>query len=158
MKRLATTIFACLLLAVTVFAISVHFKSGPTFSDNGLTLTATGSISGLGNGNVAVAVDATGTPVVACTSPGGNQSPGQNPASVTLSGITSNVTRDKNGNVLFTVTTATPSQPTPKAAGCPNNNWDATITDVKFSTATITVFEGSTSSGNIVLQQTFPLP
>jgi hypothetical protein len=159
MKRLLATSLCCMLLVGVVFAISVHFKRQPSFADQGLTLSTSGSIAGLGNGDVFVSLEATGTPTAVCTNQGGNTAPGQNPATVTVSGITSSpLPRDKNGNVLFTVTTNPPAQPTPQAAGCPNNNWSATITDVTFTSATIKVFAGSVSDQNIVLQQTFTGP
>ena len=61
---------------VAVWASSPHYKKGPTVADNGLTATATGSLAGLGNGNVIVTLsfpNATGT--TTCSNKAGTRLP-----------------------------------------------------------------------------------
>jgi hypothetical protein len=156
MKRL----FVACLVGVSVFAITATSalaavtNHNPTFTDNGTTLSSTGKLTGLGNGDIFVSVSATGTPSATCTNKGGTQAPGQNPAAVTVTGGESIPASEiKNGTVMYDVTTSPPAQPTAQQAGCPNGNWTAAITDIAFTSATVTVTQG----GAIVFQQTYPL-
>jgi hypothetical protein len=141
---------------ITTFGQSVHLKGGanaePTFLDQGLTLNATGSLAGLGNDDVVVTLTATADVTATCTNQGGNQAPGQNPAPVTVSGSQSIPADEiKNGNTPFNVTTIAPVSPIPGAPDCPNPNWSEQITDLAFTSATITVEQ---PAGNLVLTVT----
>jgi len=142
------------LMTAAVATASVHLKGGanaePSFTDNGLTLTADGALSGLGNGNIAVILTATANTTATCTNPAGaTQPPGQNPAPTTVSGgqFIPSTSIDKNGNVPFHVTTNPPTSPIPGAPQCPNSKWTETITDLAFTSATIQVFQPANSSG-----------
>src|SRR5205807_5551179 len=132
--------------------------------DQGLFLSSSGALTGLGNGDLVIALTATGQPVATCTNPsGGTQPPGQNPAEVVLTGVQSIPGSEiKNGNVSFNVSTAGPVTPVPGAPECPNAKWTEDITDVTFSSATITVYQPCSDttppiSCPVVLQQSFTL-
>lgn len=133
-----------LILAIPVSAASVHLKGGknaePSFTDNGLTLAASGALSGLGNGDVLISIVASADVTSTCTNNGGNAAPGQNPAPITVSGSVS-IPEDeiKNGNTPFSVETIAPASEIPGAPDCPNPNWVETIDDLAFYSATITV-------------------
>ncbi len=133
-----------LVVASGALASSVHLKGGsgakPAFTDNGLTLTAAGQLSGLGFADVLVSMSAVANPTATCTNGGQHQAPGQNPAAVTVSGSEAIPAGEiKNGNTPFDVTTQPPVTPIPGAPGCPNPNWTEAIVDMSFTSATITV-------------------
>jgi len=123
-------------------ASNVHVKAGPFFIDNGLTLTATGTLAGLGFQDIVVGMTATANPIATCTNPAGqNKPPGQNPAPVAVAATPESIPASeiKNGNTPFSLTTNPPTSPIPGAPDCPNSSWTENITDLQFTSATITV-------------------
>ncbi len=145
MKKGILLLFLILALSVVpLYASSVHLKGGknaePSFVDNGLSLSASGELAGLGFGDVLVTITARANVTSTCTNQGGNQAPGQNPAPITVTGSEAIPASEiKNGNTPFAVVTQLPDTPIPGAPDCPNSNWTEAITDLAFTAATITV-------------------
>ena len=144
MRRTTITLLALLAVSsitmAAVWAASPHYKKGPNVVDNGSTASATGTIAGLGNGNVLATLsfpNATGT--TTCTNPGGAEAPGQNPATPAPVSGTASIGNPKNGTLSFTVTTLPPADPTPQAAGCPNGKWSAEFNNITFGCGTLTI-------------------
>jgi hypothetical protein len=131
------------MIAAPAGAVSPHLKgkNPVVLTDNGLTLTATVSYAGLGNFDTLQVVSATAQPTASCTNPAGQtQPPGQNPAETNVTGSTAVPAGDiKNGNVTITTTTNPPVTPIVGAPDCPNTQWTEAITDMAFTSATITL-------------------
>jgi hypothetical protein len=147
MKRnivLALVIGTVAALASVAWASNVHLKppnGEPSFTDQGLSLRATGALAGLGGGDVLIKLAARANATATCTNPAGQtQPPGQNPAPVDVQGTQPiPATEIKNGNVSFNVRTDQPVTPIPGAPDCPNPQWTEAITDLSFTSAVITV-------------------
>jgi hypothetical protein len=126
-------------------AASVHLKPPhrpPVFSDGGLTLTSSGALAGLGNGDVLVTLTAQADVTATCQNPGSgaHEPPGQNPAPVSVSGAQAIPESEiKNGNTPFSVVTIPPVTPLPGAPDCPNPHWREAITDLAFTSTVLTI-------------------
>ena len=124
------------------FAANVHFKSRSlVFTDQGLSLNAQGSLAGLGNQDIVLLLTAEADVTSVCTNPAGNtQPPGHNPAPITVSGSQAIPAGSiKNGSVKFSVSTTAPPSTIAGAPDCPNAQWTETISDLAFTSATLTV-------------------
>jgi hypothetical protein len=156
MKRriaMVALVFAAFaLIAQPALAQNPHLKgrNPVAFTDLGLTLRATVSYAGLGNFDTLQVLAASAQPTGDCVNPGTGEHrpPGHNPASVNVTGSTAVPAGDiKNGNVTITTTTSPPVTPIPGAPDCPNPNWIENITDMAFTSATITLFQDANANG-----------
>jgi hypothetical protein len=149
---IATVLVAAAAFPVATLAQNAHLKgrNPVVFVDRGLTLTAMVSYAGLGNFDTLQVLNARAQPTATCTNPAGaTQPPGQNPAEADVTGATPVDADDiKNGNVTITTTTDPPVTPIPGAPDCPNPQWTENITDMAFTSATITVFQDSNEDGD----------
>jgi len=154
LPAIATVVIVAALFPAVALAVSPHLKGGvkpnPKFTDNGLTLTAEVAYAGLGNFDTQQNVTATAQPTADCVNPGSGEHrpPGQNPAEATVSGSTAVPASDiKNGNVTIATTTNPPATPIAGAPDCPNSQWTENITDLAFTSATITVSQDANANG-----------
>jgi hypothetical protein len=152
-RSLRTIVVATAALVVMLVTASVasaqsgHFVGTPTCTDEGTFLECRGKVAGLGGTTFRIDVSATGVADVTCTNPGGQVAPGQS-FSFTGAGSTGDQLTPRNGQFRFRVTTSTPSAP---PGSCPNPMWTATVTDVHFTDATLTLFENGTVSDTITV-------
>ena len=119
----------------------VQFKLG--------SLIANGTLTGLGNTDVSVVLDASGIPLITCTNNGGNQVPGQSSPKVAASGkqsLDGDTPIRKNGKSPFGVETVDPEFIPWDQAGCPNQSWSGHIEFIFWTDATISIFNASTQA------------
>jgi hypothetical protein len=158
MKRSVARLLLAAITAMTLLttfagaalAQAGHFVGTPTCTDQGTTVECRGKVAGLGGTTFTITVEATGTASVTCTNPGGNVAPGQS-FTTTVAGTSGPFPTPRNGQARFTVESVTPTAP---PGSCPNPMWTATVTDVAFTDATITLREDSTISDVITVPVT----
>jgi hypothetical protein len=144
----ATAALVVMLATATVAsAQSGHFVGTPTCTDEGTFVECTGKVAGLGGTTFRIDVSATGVADVTCTNPAGNVAPGQS-FSFAGAGSTGDQLTPRNGSFRFNVSTDAPTAP---PGSCPNPKWTATVTDVHFTDATLTLLEDSTTSDTITV-------
>ena len=152
-RALRTIVVVTAALVVMLATASVasaqagHFVGTPTCTDEGTFVECTGKVAGLGGTTFRIDVSATGVADVTCTNPGGEDAPGQ-AFSFTGAGSTGDELTPRNGQFRFRVSTDAPTAP---PGSCPNPMWTATVTDVHFTTATLTLFENGTTSDTITV-------
>jgi hypothetical protein len=150
MKRLlavGVVTAAVLALPSVAAAQSGHFVGTQTCTDIGTQVQCSGKVAGLGGTTFTITVSAQGTASVTCTNPAGNVAPGQ-AFSFTATGSSGPFPTPRNGQSAYTVRTNAPTAP---AGSCPNPMWTATVTDVAFTTATLSLFEDSTLSDQVTV-------
>jgi hypothetical protein len=154
MKRVfLVSVLTCMALiasASAAFAQSGHFVGTPVCTDEGTTVECTGKVAGLGGTTFQIDVSAPGTASVTCTNPAGNVAPGQS-FTTTAAGTSGPQPTPRNGSFRFDVDTTTPTAP---AGSCPNPKWTATVVDVEFGDATITLSEDGAVSDSITVPVT----
>jgi hypothetical protein len=149
-RLLVATVAALSLLTTfggAALAQSGHFVGEPTCTDIGTQVQCSGKVAGLGGTTFTITVTATGTASVTCTNPAGNVAPGQS-FTTTVAGSSGPFPTPRNGQARFTVTSVAPTAP---AGSCPNPMWTATVTDVAFTDATVTLREDSNVSDVITV-------
>jgi len=147
---LAVATVGALAFSPAASAQAGHFVGTPTCTDEGTFLVCTGKVAGLGGTTFRIDVSASGVADVTCTNPGGQVAPGQS-FSFAGAGSTGDQLTPRNGQFRFSVETVAPTAP---PGSCPNPMWTATVTDVHFTDATLTLFEDSTVSDMITVPVT----
>jgi hypothetical protein len=114
----------------------------------GSQIQCSGKVAGLGGTEFEITVTAPGTASVECTNPAGNVAPGQDTA-VTVAGSSGPLATPNNGQYVFTLMSTAPT--VPNTPTCPNRRWTASVVDVAFGDATLTLTEDGTVSDTITV-------
>lgn len=150
---LAALLVTLLVTAPAATAASPHFKHGGTpvctvtITGSTSSTTCTGSLAGLGNGDVDLNTTVSGFAVYQCRNAGGNIAPGQNKVLVGPVTAPTHIpgTEIKNGNLTFTTNPAVltaPATVTAAEAGCPNPNWTGVNPTLTVTSITLTISQG----------------
>jgi hypothetical protein len=149
---LALAAVAVLALPSVASAQSGNFITGggnaPDCTDLGTTLECSGKVAGLGGTTFEITVTAPGTASIECINPGGNRAPGQDTA-VNAAGSSGPLATPRNGQFQFTLATVAPT--VPNTPTCPNDSWTATVVDVTFGDATLSLFEDGVLSDQVIV-------
>ncbi len=156
MNKRILSIAASALIAILVLtdAFAGGIKFSASFSLG--SLISNGTISGIGNTDVTMVLDASGIPAITCTNNGGNQVPGQSSPKVSAEGsvlLPGNSPVRQNGKSPYGVETQPPAPLTWQQAGCPNSNWTAAITFMYWTNAMISVYD--TGTGALLAKQKY---
>jgi hypothetical protein len=151
---IALSVLALLVItATTVFA--ARYRVVLTSTGIG-SFIANGYVSGVGNEDLELTVNAKGIPVTSCINQGGNQVPGQNPAKLSASDevfLSGDDPLRKNGKSPFATEAEEPAQLSGKQGGCPSNSWKARVDFVYWTEATIIVTDPVTNK--VLAQQAY---
>jgi len=157
MRRKWVLILSALLAAIllTSTALADSARLSYVAFDLGY-LVADGALSGLGNTDVTVLLDASGFPVITCTNQGGSQAPGNQPTAISVTeaqSIPGAGLVEKNGKAGFRVEINDLPALDAVEAGCPNENWSAQIDFIYWEGATIRVRD--TATQEVLLRQDY---
>jgi hypothetical protein len=121
-----------------------HFVGDVTCTDIGVQVRCEGKVAGLGKGTTfQINVEAVGTGETTCTNPAGHVAPGQT-KTLSVSGSLGPIPSPTSGQFTFKGATAlVTTTPTAPPGSCPNDKWIANVTDVTFTTATVTLLENN---------------
>ncbi len=154
MRRLVKwPLLVAVILAISALGFAaVKFKKGsPQLEDNGTTLSATGCLTGLGNTDVQIFLEADGTPTGTCTNRGQHQPAGIQKKIHVTGGTTIPGSEIKNGTVCFGGPSRAVSTPEPVVEnGCPTP-FTFELNNVEFSFARLSVVQG----GQTVLERCY---
>ena len=144
-KSLLSLLSVLLLTALLVSPVSAGGGVGFTRVTFSLgSLIATGDVKGIGNTDVNMVLDASGTPLITCINNGENSVPGQSSPKISASGsqfLDGNSPARKNGKSPFGVETQDPEFIPWDQAGCPNANWKGHIDFIFWTDATLSVHD-----------------